>query len=290
MPVHSGAYLRPSYARLAVFLVGACLTTSAVWSYAVCWVPRSASVEVLAGKNKQHRGKMQTYTKYAQIQRSRELRTVSLAHRFHERTIACVAKTAVLAAVAMLAAACSSGQPASTTSSSTGALSHHHRKGHARAETVTALLPGSITVREPNGTLKSFVISSATVFREGHTRGSESLVAVGDRVRVGRLAGAAQPTAKIVIVLPAQVIGAVTKVTSGGFTMTSANGTTESVVTSSSTTYRMGRSTVSSSSLHPGDRVRVLGSTSATDSITAKIVAILPAGGKHAGRSASSKG
>ncbi len=192
----------------------------------------------------------------------------------HERLLAVVARSGALLIVAVIAAACSSSQPSSATA--TTSAPHHSKRRHAAAETVTAVSPSSITVRGSGGVLRSFLITSATQFREGRTTGSESLVTVGERVRVNLLAGSSQPTAKAVIVLPAQVIGTVTAVNTSGFTITAVNGTSESILTSSSTTYREKKATVAASALHVGDRVRALGRTSSNGSMTATAVSILP--------------
>ena len=192
-----------------------------------------------------------------------------------ERFLAVAAKSGALLAVAVIAAACSSSQPSSATA--TTSASHHAKRRHAVAETVTAVSPSSITVRGSGGVLRSFVVTSATQFREGRTSGSESLVTVGERVRVRLLAGASQPTAKAVLVLPAEVTGTVTAVSASGFTLTAVNGASESISTTSGTVYRQKKATVAASALHVGDSVRALGHSSANGSLTATVVSILPA-------------
>ncbi len=170
-------------------------------------------------------------------------------------------------AVALLAAACSSGS--STTS--TSAVKGHGSK--AVVGVVTAV-GGSRLSFVSHGTTKSVALDSSTKYAKGHVGATLSDVVIGEHVRVRLVPGSSPATAATVVILLPSLVGTVSALTTAGFTLTTGSGVAHTVTTSSTTSYRLGKSPASVSSLQVGDKVRTIGSLGVNGSMVASIVTI----------------
>lgn len=180
----------------------------------------------------------------------------------------------VLMAVAVAATACGSGTSSASVSASTAKTTRGHRHG-AAGGLVSAVSPTSVTVRA-KGATSTVALNAATKYREARRTVTASALVAGDRVRIRLVNGDAIPTAASVTIAPPSVTGTVGAVSAGGFTLTARTGPTRTVTTTSTTTYRMGKQTVSAASLRNGDRARVTGPVGSSGAISATMVTILP--------------
>ena len=153
---------------------------------------------------------------------------------------------------------------------------HRHLAGGPSGVAIS-VSPTALTIRTTSAT-STIGLASTTKYRENGTSVTASDLVVGDHVKIRLAKKSATPTAAIVVIVPPSVTGTVGALDATGFTLTTTSGKTDTVTTSSSTVYRSGKQSVSASSLHDGDRVRVSGQLStATSSISAANVTILPA-------------
>lgn len=189
-----------------------------------------------------------------------------------------LAPVGALVVVAVVAAACSSGtsSPSSSASATKATKGARHHAGVVGV--VSSVSPTSVTVKV-KGTSSTVTLDATTRYREGGKTVAESALTSGDHVRVRLVEGASTPTAAAVAILPPSVTGTVGSLGATGFTLTGRNGTAHTVTTTSSTTYRSGKQTVATSSLHSGDRARVAGQVGPSGAISASTVTILPAKG-----------
>ncbi|MHB1518103.1 MAG: DUF5666 domain-containing protein [Acidimicrobiales bacterium] len=169
--------------------------------------------------------------------------------------------------VALLAAACSTGSSTTATS----AVKGHGSK--AVVGVVTAVGKSRLTI-ESHGTTKSIALESSTKYTKGHTGATLSDLAIGERVRVHLVPGASAATASKVVILLPSLVGTVSALTTTGFTLTTGTGVAHTVTTSSTTSYRLGRSPTGVSSLQVGDKVRAIGVLGPSGSMVASAVTI----------------
>ncbi len=185
-----------------------------------------------------------------------------------------IGRLAVIVAVASGVAACSSSSAPSATAkvpSSTSSPSSHKK---ALSGAITALSTHGFTLTLKPSTLH-ITLTESTKYKDKGVVSSYSSLSNGDHVKVVLVKGASSPTAKEVVVEPPEATGKVSAVSSTGFTMTSKSGTTDNVVISSSTVYSIAGKPAAASSLHVGERVRVIGPDTPTGSISASHVTIM---------------
>ena len=186
---------------------------------------------------------------------------------------------AVLGATALATTACSSAKssspPSQTTPSSVSTTTRNAHGTLAPTGVVTSVSPTALSIHAGSKT-STVAISSATKYKENSANVTLSAVKKGERVRIRLETTSATPTAATVLILAPSVTGTITAVDPTGFNLSTPKGTTETVTTSTTTTYRSGSHVASASSLHDGDRVRVTGqAVTPSASITALTVTIL---------------
>ena len=102
--------------------------------------------------------------------------------------------------------------------------------------TVTAVTSTSITLSDPSGTTSTFAVDASTTVSKERTASTLAAVAVGDEVRVIPTAPGST-TAKHIAIEQPSVMGKVTAVSGDTITLTGPNGTSQTVIVSSATTY-----------------------------------------------------
>lgn len=154
--------------------------------------------------------------------------------------------------------------------------------------TVTAIVGTTLTVQGPRGAVYTVNAASASIYGREHVTIALNAIKVGDKVSVtGTLSGSTiiatkvkdktDLTGKVSQAFKAGIVTAIngSAVTIGNFGST---GTT-TVVTNSSTKFRVNGSAASSSALTLGSHVLVFGTTTAgSSSVNASIVVILTEG------------
>ncbi|MFZ1063184.1 MAG: DUF5666 domain-containing protein [Acidimicrobiales bacterium] len=133
---------------------------------------------------------------------------------------------------------------------------------------VTALTSDSITVTDPSGTATTFSFTSATTVTKDRSAASTSDLAVGEEVHVVPSAKGSTSAARIDIVQPS-VMGKVTAVSGDDITLTGPNGTSTTVIVSSTTTYTKDGASASLSDVTVGSSIFAEGSfASSSDTST----------------------
>jgi hypothetical protein len=153
--------------------------------------------------------------------------------------------------------------------------------------TLTAIGPTSLTVRGLGGRSVTFATTAATGYYRDAAKVSRSALKVGDRVAV-RVADprASTPTAGAVWVLLPDVVGTVSGVQAGAFTLTEPVGFRHLIHTAAGTAYQSaGRSASRATVLRDGALVRAVGTIEANGTdLDASRVEALPAGGPRGHR------
>lgn len=131
--------------------------------------------------------------------------------------------------------------------------------------TVTAIAPSSITVRGPFGRTTTVATNSSTAYYRDTTKVQRSDLKVGDRVVVNLTDPlASSPTAGAVRIVLPSVVGTVSNVQAGSFTLTDEVGFRHTINTASSTGYsKDGQSASRSAVVTNGGTVRVAGTIDA---------------------------
>ncbi|HVB51734.1 MAG TPA: DUF5666 domain-containing protein [Acidimicrobiales bacterium] len=107
---------------------------------------------------------------------------------------------------------------------------------------VTAVTSSSVTVQGKDGSLTTYTFTPTTTFSEGSVSLSASSLAVGNRVDV-KVDSSAPTTALKVEIRPSFEAGVVTAISGNTITIKDFQGTTDSIVVSSATTYDQGHAT-----------------------------------------------
>lgn len=195
----------------------------------------------------------------------------------HPRRARGLVKLAVLSGVVLVAAACSSGTKTSSPpvpARATQAPGARSRARDAYTGVVSGVTPTAMTIRTKTSST-TVALASATKYREGGNSVTESALSAGEHVRVRLAKHAKTPTAAVVVILPPSVTGVVSGLGSGGFTLTSANGTVHAVTTSSSTTYRSAGRARMVAGVTDGEHVRVSGQILPNGTVSASSVVVL---------------
>ena len=183
-----------------------------------------------------------------------------MSNRFRRRTA-----FFALMGVALLAAACSS----SVAPSSTPVTTPHTPK--ALTGVVTSLGSSSLAVRSRSGT-KTIALEHSTKYTKSHASVTESILSIGERVRVHLVSGDSTATAAAISILASSLAGTVSALTPNGFTLTTRSGGAHAITLLPTTSYRQGKIGASASSLQSGAKVRVSGTTGANGSMVASSV------------------
>lgn len=176
---------------------------------------------------------------------------------------------AVVVGFGAVAAACSSGTSSSSTQAVTTVHHHghhgHHGHHHGGISGVVSSVNATALVLNVKGTIHTIALISSTTYKQsGHSVSAASLQA-GMRVRVLLVHPVASstpqtstPTARAVVLLPDKLAGTVTSLNSNGFSLRTPSGASDSVTTTSATTYRQGGKAATSSAVTVGARVVAL--------------------------------
>ena len=149
--------------------------------------------------------------------------------------------------------------------------------GHGRfgAIIITSITGSNLTLRTEDGWTRTIAITSATtITKEGATIGAGDL-SVGDEIRFrqNRASDGTFTITAIDVVLP-KVAGTVTAVSADSITVTVRDGTSRTITTTSSTTYRLGTANASRSDVVVGSTILATGSAGAGNAFTATTVTI----------------
>jgi hypothetical protein len=149
--------------------------------------------------------------------------------------------------------------------------------GHGRfgAITITSISGSNLTLKTEDGWTRTIAITSATtITKDGATIGAGDL-SVGDEIRFrqNRASDDTFTITAIDVVLP-KVAGTVTAVTADSITVTVRDGTSRTITTTSSTTYRLGSADASRSDVVVGSTILATGSAGIGNAFTATTVMI----------------
>jgi len=149
--------------------------------------------------------------------------------------------------------------------------------GHGRfgAITITSISGSNLTLKTEDGWTRTIAITSATtITKEGATIGAGDL-SVGDEIRFrqNRAGDGTFTIAAIDVVLP-KVAGTVTAVTADSITVTGRDGTSRTITTTSSTTYRLGTADAGRSDVVVGSTILATGVAGTGNDFTATTVTI----------------
>lgn len=124
---------------------------------------------------------------------------------------------------------------------------------------VTAITATSITVTDPSGTRSTYGVNTSTTVTKNGRGATLSDVVTGDNVHIA-LSSSDPTLAQAIDIVPAGVAGKVTAINGDVLTITGPNGTTGSVVVSSSTTYAKGGASASLGDVSVGTVIFARGS------------------------------
>jgi hypothetical protein len=164
-----------------------------------------------------------------------------------------------------------------TSDDSGSALDRHGRFGGSGfgAITITAIDGSNISLETEDGWTRTITITSATtITKEGEAIDADEL-AVGDQIRF-RQTRATDGTFSITainVVLP-KVAGTVTAVTADTITITTRDGTSRTITTTGSTTYRLGGADGTRADVVVGSTIVAAGTEGSGDAFTATTVAV----------------
>ena len=147
--------------------------------------------------------------------------------------------------------------------------------GRFGAVTITSISGSNLTLKTEDGWTRTIAITSATtITKDGATIGAGDL-SVGDQIRFrqNRASDGTFTITAIDVVLP-KVAGTVTAITADSITVTGRDGTSRTITTTSSTTYRLGTAAASRSDVVVGSMILASGSAGTGDAFTATTVTI----------------
>ena len=143
--------------------------------------------------------------------------------------------------------------------------------------TITAIDGSQLSLRTDNGWTRTIDASNAEVYR-GETEIALADLQVGDQIlfREVRTSNGSTTITRIQVLDPS-VVGTITGVTDSSVTVGLPDGTSQTIQTTSSTTYRLGRETVTrDQALVPGNLLHAVGTRSG-DTFTATAIHVAPA-------------
>lgn len=151
-------------------------------------------------------------------------------------------------------------------------------KGHGEhplGGTVTAVTGSSITVSDRSGSTSTFTIDPSTTVNKDRTASTLAALAVGEEVRIFPSA-AGSTTARSIDIEQPSVIGKVTAISGDTITVTGPNGTSQTVVVSSATTYAKAGASATLANVTVGSSIFAQGTfaSGATTTLNATTVGI----------------
>ena len=158
------------------------------------------------------------------------------------------------------------------------------------AISISAISGSNVTLKTEDGWTRTIAVTSATTITKGGQTIAAGQLAVGDNVRLNQTKNADGSFTVIAIdvVLP-RVAGKVTAVTADTITITVKDGTTRTITTTGSTTYRLGEAAATHADVTVGSTIQATGTEGSGTSFTATAVTIKApkAGGTVTGKSAT---
>ncbi|GIW20053.1 MAG: hypothetical protein KatS3mg065_0349 [Chloroflexota bacterium] len=149
--------------------------------------------------------------------------------------------------------------------------------GHfaARSITITAINGSNISLRTDDGWTRTITVTSETTITKAGQTISVSDLRVGDEIRFAqqRNSDGTYTITRIVVVVPT-VAGVVTNVTDTTITITARNGTSETIRTTASTTYKVGDAAGSRSDVVVGAIIVAAGERGSDGTLTAATVVV----------------
>jgi hypothetical protein len=142
---------------------------------------------------------------------------------------------------------------------------------HGFAEiTITAISGNAVTLGTPDGWSRTITISDTVDLTKGGQDIALSDLKVGDQIRFSqtRNADGSYTVTAVAVVVPT-VQGTASAITSTGFKVTTRDGSVWTVTVNGSTTYTYGQGTGTLADVKDGQAVRVQGTTTADNQITA---------------------
>jgi hypothetical protein len=124
---------------------------------------------------------------------------------------------------------------------------------------VTAISDTSISITDPNGTATTYSVNASTTVTKNGQSATLADIVVGDNVHIA-LSSTDPTLAGTIDIVPASVAGKVTAIEGDVLTITGPNGSTGSVVVSSTTTYMKGGSSAALSDITVGTVIFARGS------------------------------
>lgn len=152
--------------------------------------------------------------------------------------------------------------------------------GHfaARSITITAISGSNISLRTDDGWTRTIAVTSETTITKAGQTISVSDLRVGDEIRFGqrRNSDGTYTITRIVVVVPT-VAGVVTGLTDTTITITARDGTSQTIRTTGSTTYRVGDGAGTRADVTVGARIVAAGERGSDGTLTAAtVVVVLP--------------
>ena len=152
-----------------------------------------------------------------------------------------------------------------------GELAHGRFGRHGFGEiTITAISGNAVTLGTPDGWSRTITITDTVDLTKGGQDIAVSDLKVGDQVRFSqtRNADGTYTVTAVAVVVPT-VQGTASAITSTGFKVTTRDGSVWTVTVNGSTTYTYGQGTGTLADVKDGQAVRVQGTTTADNQITA---------------------
>jgi hypothetical protein len=159
---------------------------------------------------------------------------------------------------------------------------HHHGRWSVLKGTVTEFdaTTNTITITGRHGVPVAYTTTPATTYRIGHTAGSTSDVMVGERVELSLSSSTPETVTSVAIEL-SHVEGTVSAISETTLSIRGRHGTTVSVTTSPSTTYKLSGAASTFSAIAVGSKVVAVGLSDSTPSTLAATAILINAPCAH---------
>lgn len=157
-----------------------------------------------------------------------------------------------------------------------GAFDHGRRGGPGFGEiTVKAISGSNVTLTTDDGWTRTIAVTDAVDLTKGGQDIAPSDLAVGDEVRISQTRNddGSYTVDAIAVVVPT-IRGTVSDLTSGGFKVTTRDGSVWTITVNGSTVYRFGQGDGTAADVADGSEVLVQGTTTADNALTATSVTV----------------
>lgn len=143
--------------------------------------------------------------------------------------------------------------------------------------TISAIAGSNVTLTTADGWTRTIAVTDAVKITRGGATATLSDLKTGDQVRIGqtKASDGTYTVTSLEVILPT-VAGAVTDVSADGFTVKRRDGTTQKVVVTGSTSYRLGTASGTKSDVTVGSTVIVSGTNASDGSLSAIRVQVIP--------------